>query len=106
MGSAVSGKMTAEELREACQLDPVLAAAVEEDCRSLNESAPFAISVEAASPVITCERCGTLVAAVREGLAADDWRARRWQRAIWEPKAWRKHTLRRCEAMQALGSAS
>lgn len=39
------------------------------------------------------------VVAVPEVLLSDE--SRHWERAIWERETGRKHTLRRCEAMQA-----
>ena len=90
--------MTAEELLAACRLDPVLAAAVEEDVRSIAESSPFVIRVT--ENPLPCARCGTWVARVREspyGIGVP----RQWAPAIWESENGRKHTLRRCEAMRA-----
>ena len=88
--------LSAAELRQRAESDPALA----EDIRSLNESAPYVIRLGDASGPMDCERCGTPVAAVPEALIREPHGARRWQRAIWEPEAGRRHALRRCEAMQ------
>ena len=72
--------------------DPLYA----EDLRSLTESVPFFIRIHEATEPIICECCGTLVAAVPEGLVSDA-PGRRFTRAIWESETWRKHTLRRCD---------
>jgi hypothetical protein len=69
-----------------------------EDLASLSESAPYVISFGEASDPMDCERCRVPVVAVPEALVPGE--SRRWQRAIWECETGRKHTLRRCEAMQ------
>jgi hypothetical protein len=68
---------------------------IAEDCTSLMESAPFFIRFRESGEPIRCECCGTPVVAVPEA-SVDDPPPRRWVRAIWEAKAGRKHTLRRC----------
>ncbi len=85
-----------EEWRRKVMADPLLM----EDCLSLAESAPFIIRIDKAGDPMACERCGTLVMAVPEGAVKEDYLTRRYQRAIWESKTGRKHTLRRCEAMR------
>jgi hypothetical protein len=72
-----------------------------EDLRSLSESAPFAVRLDDSLGLMPCERCRTMVVSVPEALVADPPESRRWQRAVWEPETGRKHTIRRCEAMQA-----
>lgn len=76
--------------------DPGYAEALEEDCRSLNESAPYVIRGGDATGHALCSRCGTAVARVPEGRAADGPR-RQFQPAVWELVLGRKHTIRRCD---------
>lgn len=74
--------------------DPAFA----EEIRSLNESQDYFTYPGQATEPIPCECCGTLVTMVPEVTA----RGPRGhpKPAIWEPGQWRKHTLRRCNAMR------
>jgi hypothetical protein len=73
---------------------------VAEDVRSLAESWPYLVRFgEAAGPEV-CERCGTLIVAVPEALAAGG-PPRKWATGAWEAAAGRKHTPRRCEWLRA-----
>ncbi len=69
-----------------------------EDLRSLRESLPFMIRIDAPEGPVACECCGAAVFAVPESGYVTP---RRWRRAIWEPETGRKHTLRRCEWKRA-----
>jgi hypothetical protein len=66
-----------------------------EDARSVIESADYVVRYREGGPAITCECCGTPVAAMPERPSAD--RATAWKPGIWEPGTGRRHTLRRCE---------
>jgi hypothetical protein len=69
-----------------------------EEFRSLAESQDyFTYSGEATDP-IPCECCGTLVTMVPETTRLRD----HPKPAIWEPGPWRKHTMRRCNAMRGV----
>lgn len=85
----------AERLRLAVEAgDPE----VIEDLLSIAESSPFLVRV--AENPLPCARCGAYVARVRES-AYSAGQPRQWVPAIWETFNGRKHTIRRCEAMQA-----
>jgi hypothetical protein len=73
-----------------------------EDLVSFRESAPWFVRLDERSEPITCECCGTTVAATPEAPAADG-PDRRWKRGIWETGVWRKHTLRRCDWLRGNG---
>lgn len=76
------------------EADPVKGPLVAEDLASLAESAPFLIRTGEREGPSRCESCGTDVVAVPESPVKGE---RRWARAIWEDRLFRKHTLRRCE---------
>lgn len=85
------------EAARLARADPQLA----EDIRSLLESKDWVTYPGEASEAIRCECCGTPVVAVPEAAAGAARRKR--APAIWEPRPWRKHTLRRCDALRRLG---
>jgi len=86
----------AERLRQLVEAgDPE----VIEDLLSIAESSPFAVKVS--ENPMPCPRCGSWVARVRESPTGPGGIGpREWVPAIWETLAGRKHTIRRCEAMQ------
>lgn len=70
-----------------------------EDCRSLSESADFVVRHWEHGTPVTCECCGTEVAAMPA--AAADQYPRTWKPGIWETSSLRRHTLRRCNWKRA-----
>ena len=76
---------------------PSYLSALMEDLLSLEESLPFIIRPDEATEPIRCECCGRTVCAVPERPADAMPPERPWKRGIWEPTAWRRHTLRRCD---------
>jgi hypothetical protein len=74
-----------------------------EDVRSFAESTPYCIRLSERGEPLWCECCGTLVALTPETAdgAALLGTGARWKPAIWEYETLRKHTMRRCDAMQA-----
>lgn len=67
-----------------------------EEIKSIGESSPFLIRIEACTEPIRCECCRTWVTMLDEALI--DTGPRTWKPEIWEAgrdRPWRKHTLRR-----------
>lgn len=93
------GDAAADLLWQRCRTDPEF----REDVLSLLESKDWFTYPGQAGEAIRCESCGTLVAQVPERLAAarDD----RPKPGIWEPALWRRHTVRRCDAIRARSQA-
>lgn len=94
---AFLGDAAADLLWRRCRTDPEF----REDVRSLLESKDWITWPQQAGEAIRCESCGTTVAQVPEALAV---RAPR-RPGIWEPAQWRRHTMRRCDAMRARAGA-
>lgn len=85
----------AEAMQCRAAADPAFA----EDIRSILESKDFITRPYEMTDPIRCECCGTLVTMVPEVLVYGHEKPKP---AIWEPGQWRKHTLRRCNAVREL----
>jgi hypothetical protein len=87
---------TAEEmLWQRFRDDPEFA----EEITSLAESRDYVTCPGQAAKPEKCEVCGTLVTVVPE-VPGSDPRDSKPEPALWDPGQWRKHTLRRCNAMR------
>lgn len=89
-------RVMAEMMRRRAAADPAFA----EDIKSILESKDYFTHPRKATRPLRCECCGTLVTMVPEVPVYGHENPRP---AIWEPGRWRKHTLRRCNAMRELG---
>jgi hypothetical protein len=93
----------ADLMRHRATMEPVFA----EEITSINESNPFLIWPETATPPIRCECCGRWVTMIDEAEADQKPCARK--PAIWEAHRgmpFRKHTLRRCNWWSGKGQAA
>jgi hypothetical protein len=82
----------ADLLWHRCRTDPEF----REDVLSLLESRDWITWPGGAGEAIRCESCGTMVTQVPEALAVRE----RRRPGIWEPAQWRRHTVRRCDALR------